>query len=167
MRWRQGGKKHSHGFQTVWISLGQLLFAIMFSLYKNLTALESPERRLLALGMLYITPPASLRGKASLLRLGITDNWLLSMPARPSCVPQPCPLGPPKPLWKGPLLLSFKIKWMCVWIRCFWALDQSLHCSGSRPLSEWVQNLPSPPSELWVQKERSPARTHLIDTLQE
>ena len=55
-----------------------------------------------------------------------------------SRAPQPCPLGPPKPLWKGLSLLSCKIKWMHLWIRCFWALDQSLACRGSGPLSEWV-----------------------------
>lgn len=107
---RKGGKNCSHEFWSVWISQGWLSFAVMFSCIQNLTSLESPRRRLLALGMLYIAPPASLKGKASLLRLGITDNWLLGHTCKSLLCAPTLPFGPPEPLWKGPSLLSCKIK---------------------------------------------------------
>lgn len=129
---RKGGKNHSHGFRPDWLSLGQLLF----SCTQNLTPLESPKRGLPALGMLYIALLPLCEAKL------LSREWLsqttgsLVISVGPSCVPQWCSLGPPKALWNGLSLLSCKIKWISVWIRSFPALDQSFHCSGSRPLSE-------------------------------
>lgn len=88
---------------------GWFLFVGMLSCTENLTPLESPKRRLPALGMLCIIPAASLRGKASLLRVSQTTGSMI-IPASPSCVPQWYSLGPPKSFWNGLSFLNCKIK---------------------------------------------------------
>lgn len=83
-------------------------------------------------------PSCLLRGNASLPRLGITDNWLLGHSREClSCAPALSPRSSQTTL-EGSVTLNCKIKWMHLWIRYFRALDQSLACWGSGPLSEWV-----------------------------
>lgn len=135
---RKGGKNHSRGFQPIWISPGQLLFAVTLFWTQNLAATWKSLEESACIGMLYLDPPAFWEAKL------LPRDWVsqitgsLGIAMSASRAPQPCPLGPPKPLWKGLSLLSCKIKWMHLWIRYFRALDQSLACRGSGPLSEWV-----------------------------
>lgn len=76
-------------------SLGRLLFAGMLSCAQSLAPLGSPGRRLPALGVLPAAPPASLSGRASPLRVGITDSWLRGHTRRPRlCAPVVFPWWP-------------------------------------------------------------------------
>lgn len=101
---RKGGKNLSHGFQPVCISPGQLLFALVLSRIQNLTLREETACIRKALHC----PPASLRGKASLPRLGITDNWLLEHICKSLlCAPILCPRSSQTTL-EGPVTLELQ-----------------------------------------------------------